>query len=129
MENISRRKFLGQASCAAIGSTAFLSSALNLGMINTLSARPHILNNSNDYKAMVCILLAGGADSYNMLVPRDAEAFKTYQEVRGSLALRDNDLLPITPSNTNGRTFGIHNSMTRVKDLFDTNNLLSLIHI
>ena len=102
MENISRRKFLGQASCAAIGSTAFLSSALNLGMINTLSARPHILNNSGDYKAMVCILLAGGADSFNMLIPKDAEAFKTYEEVRGSLALGYNDSLTVKPRNTNG---------------------------
>ena len=127
--NISRRKFLGQASCAAIGSTAFLSSALNLGMINTLSARPHILNNSGDYKAMVCILLAGGADSFNMLVPKDAEAFKTYEEVRGSLALGDNDLLPIKPHNTNGRTFGIHKGMTRVRDLFNNDKLSFISNI
>jgi len=54
--NISRRRFLGEASCAAIGSTAFLSSMLNLGAINTLAARPHIVENTGNYKAMVCIL-------------------------------------------------------------------------
>ena len=79
--NISRRQFLGQASCAAIGSTAFLSTALNLGMINTAAARPHILGNSGDYKAMVCILLAGGADSFNMLVPQETDEFAEYQAV------------------------------------------------
>jgi len=129
MKNISRRNFLGQASCAAIGSTAFLSSALNLGMINTLSARPHILNNSGDYKAMVCILLAGGADSFNMLVPTDTAEFNAYQDVRGSLALEQNDLLPITPHNTNGRTFGIHGGMTRARDLFNADKLSFISNI
>jgi uncharacterized protein (DUF1501 family) len=66
--HINRRKFIGEASCAAVGTTAFLSSILNLGMINTISARPHIIG-GNDYKAMVCILLAGGADTFNVLVP------------------------------------------------------------
>lgn len=121
--NISRRQFLGQASCAAIGSTAFLSTALNLGMINTAAARPHILGNSGDYKAMVCILLAGGADSFNMLVPQETDEFAEYQAVRGSLALGTSDLLAVNPTNTPGRSFGIHNGMTSVKSLFDDGNL------
>jgi len=37
---ISRRSFLGQAGCAAMGSMTFLDSALQLGMINTAAARP-----------------------------------------------------------------------------------------
>jgi len=127
--SISRRQFLGQASCAAIGSTAFLSTALNLGMINTAAARPHILNNTGDYKAMVCILLAGGADSFNMLVPQETSEFEDYQAVRGSLALGTSDLLGINPTNTPGRSFGIHNGMTSVKNLFDAGNLSFLSNI
>ncbi len=127
--NISRRQFLGQASCAAIGSTAFLSTALNLGMINTAAARPHIIGSNGDYKAMVCILLAGGADSFNMLVPQESAEFADYQAVRGSLALGTNDLLAVNPSNTPGRSFGIHNGMTSVKNLFDAGNLSFLSNI
>jgi len=127
--SISRRQFLGQASCAAIGSTAFLSTALNLGMINTAAARPHILNNTGDYKAMVCILLAGGADSFNMLVPQEPSEFADYQAVRGSLALGASDLLGINPTNKPGRSFGIHNGMTSVKNLFDAGNLSFLSNI
>jgi len=52
---------------------------MNLGAIGTLAARPHIIGNSGDYKAMVCILLAGGADSYNMLVPTEASEYAEYQ--------------------------------------------------
>ncbi|MEM6316439.1 MAG: DUF1501 domain-containing protein [Bacteroidota bacterium] len=126
---ISRRQFLGQASCAAVGSTAFLSSVLNLGMINTASARPHILTNCNDYKAMVCILLAGGADSFNMLVPTTPSEYAEYQAVRADLALGQGDLINVTPSNTGGKTYGIHGSMAEVGTLFNDGNLAFLSNI
>ncbi len=120
---ISRRKFLGEASCAALGSTAFLSSVLNMGMINTLAARPHIIQNTNDYKAMVCILLAGGADTFNVLVPTESTEYNDYQNTRGDLSLDvNNDLLSLN-YNDNGRTFGVHGGMNRVRDMFDAGHL------
>ena len=116
---ISRRRFLGEASCAAIGSTTFLSTALNLGMINTAAARPHILNApENDYKALVVILLAGGADSHNMLIPTTASEYAMYQNIRGDLALGLGDVQNITPSNAGGKTYGIHNGMPNLHSLF-----------
>ena len=129
---ISRRKFLGQASCAAIGSTTFLSTALNLGMINTAAARPHIIGNPNDYKAMVCILLAGGADTFNVLVPTESSEYSAYANTRSSLALSDDpgdgEILPLNYSD-NGRTFAVHGGMSRVRDLFDAGNLAFLANI
>lgn len=122
--SISRRNFLGQASCAAIGSTAFLSSVLNLGMINTLAARPHITTNSGDYKAMVCILLAGGCDSFNMIVPREPGEYANYQTVRGDLALSPAQLEDVTADNMpTGRPFGIHSGMEGVIQLFNEGDL------
>ena len=126
--NINRRQFLGQASCAALGSTAFLSSVLNMGLINTLAARPHILQNSGDYKAIVCILLAGGADTHNVLVPTNQTDYDVYAATRGNLALDKNnpaELLELGISN-GGKTFGVHGGMTRVHDLF-TQDKLSFI--
>jgi len=109
--HISRRSFLGQASCAAIGSTAFLSTALNLGMINTAAARPHIIGSSGDYKAIVCILLAGGADTFNVLVPTETTEYDDYVTTRSSLALSNDfglgELLPLN-YNDGGRTFAVH---------------------
>ena len=121
---ISRRKFLGEASCAALGSTAFLSSILNMGMINTLAARPHIIGNPNDYKAMVCILLAGGCDTFNVLVPTETSEYNDYVATRGSLALdyAANEIIDLN-YNVDGRTFGIHSGMTRVRDLFNNGTL------
>jgi len=130
---INRRQFLGQASCATVGSTAFLSSVLNLGMINTLAARPHIISaGSSDYKAMVCILLAGGADTFNLLVPTESGEYSDYQTTRGDLALDINgsppELLDLD-YDSNGRTFAVHGGMPEVRDLFDNGDLAFISNV
>ncbi len=131
--NISRRRFIGEAGCASMGSMAYLNSVLNLGMINTLAARPHIISNTSDYKAMVCILLAGGADTYNVLVPTESGEYSVYTTTRDALAL-DKDatnpaqLLPLN-YNDNGRTFSVHAGMPQVRDMFDIGDLSFLSNI
>lgn len=126
---ISRRKFLGQASCAAVGGTTLLSSVMNLGAIGTLAARPHIIGNSGDYKAMVCILLAGGADSYNMLVPTEASEYAEYQASRGSLALDEATQLLALDYDNNGRTFAVNSAMSAARDMFDAGDLSFISNI
>lgn len=130
--HINRRQFLGEASCATVGSMAFLSSVLNLGAINTLAARPHILANTGDYKAMVCILLAGGCDTHNVLVPTETSEYASYVATRGALALSNNSnpaqLIPLDYNN-NGKTYAVHAGMTRVRDMFDQGDLSFLANI
>jgi hypothetical protein len=46
---ISRRRFLGQASCAAIGSTALFNTLLNLRMAGTAAGQS--IGGGNDYRA------------------------------------------------------------------------------
>jgi uncharacterized protein (DUF1501 family) len=121
---ISRRKFLGQASCAAIGTTTFLSSFLNLGMVNAMSAKSvrkpsPLLSPPEDYKALVCILLAGGNDSYNMLVPSSPGVYAEYATTRSNLALAQGDLLPLNFTDINGNQFGLHPAMPEVANLFN----------
>ena len=117
----SRRNFLGQLSCAAIGSNTLLNTIVNLNLVNTVVAKRALFN--NDYKAMVCILMAGGADSFNMLVPKGDSEHAEYATVRGSLALGKDSLLPITPNTSDGKTYGLHPSLTRIKTLFDNGDL------
>ncbi len=123
---------MGEASCAALGSTTFLSSILNLGMINTAAARPHILTNTNDYKAMVCILLAGGCDTHNVLIPTETSEYNAYATTRGGLALDINanpaQILDLNYSNS-GQTFGVHAAMPDVRDLFDQGHLSFMANI
>ncbi len=129
---ISRRSFLGQASCAAIGSTTFLSTALNLGMINTAAARPHIIGANSNYKALVCILLAGGCDTFNVLVPTETSEYNDYAATRTSLALSNDpntgELLDLNYNN-NGRTFAVHGGMSRVRDLFNNGDLSFIANV
>ena len=130
---LTRRKFIADASCAAMGSTAFLSSFLNLGMINTLAARPHIITNTSDYKAIVCILLAGGADTFNVLVPTETNEYDEYKTTRGAIALDADatdpaELLPLD-YNDAGRTFSVNGNMEKVQELFDTGDLSFIANI
>lgn len=117
----SRRKFLGQLSCAAIGSNTLLNTIVNLNLANTLVAKRALFN--NDYKALVCILMAGGADSFNILVPKGDGEHAEYATVRGSLALGKDSLLPIIPNTSDGKEYGLHPSLTSIKTLFDNGNL------
>ncbi len=121
---LNRRNFLGQASCAAIGSTTLLSTILNMGVANSLAGMTTpALSTGGDYKAMVCILLAGGNDSFNMLVPRNGTHYSEYASTRSNLALPQGDLLPLNYTDTNGKQFGLHPSMPEVQTLFNTNKL------
>lgn len=125
---ISRRRFIGEASCAAVGSTAAFSSLLNL----QLSARAVAAQVAppDDYKALVCVFLAGGNDSYNMLVPTDDENYAAYARARGNIALQRTSgdplvgpILDLATNERDGRTYGIHPAMSEVRDLFNTGDL------
>ena len=136
---ITRREFIGQTGCAALGTTGLLSTLLNLGLATRVMA-----SDQTDYKAMICIFLQGGNDSYNMLVPTNADEYAYYLTVRGGLYNADTapnsmglgapgsgslGLLPIQPANIPGRSFGIHPSMPEFKDLFDKANLAFVANV
>jgi len=117
----SRRNFLCDAGCAALGTTTFFSGLAQLNLLNAASAltpRP-----PDDYKAMVCILLAGGWDSYNVLVPTNADSYQEYAEVRSNLALPADSLLPLNFTDAQNRSFGLHGAMPEVQQMFNNNNL------
>jgi uncharacterized protein (DUF1501 family) len=73
-----------------------------------------------DYKALVCIFLFGGNDSYNMLVPRSNAEYNVYAASRQNLALAQQDLLPINPLSGETVQFGMHPSMAGIQRLFET---------
>ena len=78
-KKISRREFIVQSNCAAVGTASLLSSLLSL----KLTAGAVSASNHGDYKALVCLFLNGGNDSFNMLVPREPSAYHIYKSVRG----------------------------------------------
>ncbi len=112
--DLSRRKFVG-ACCAAVGSTGMLSALAQLRLIGSvaspdngpLSPTPSAALQT-DFKALVCLFLAGGNDANNLIVPTDTATYAAYALGRGFLALPQTALLPISPRNTDGRTWGLH---------------------
>jgi uncharacterized protein (DUF1501 family) len=94
---------------------------------SVLLARPHdaigqMVGGSgpfNDYRALVCVFLFGGNDSFNMLVPSSAAEYNAYAASRQNLALLQPDLLPINPLISDGAQYGVHPSMPGLQALFE----------
>jgi uncharacterized protein (DUF1501 family) len=72
----------------------------------------------NDYRALVCLFLFGGNDSFNMLVPRSTAEHNAYKLSRQGLAIEQSDLLPIESLNPDGALYGVHPSMSGLQTLF-----------
>jgi uncharacterized protein (DUF1501 family) len=114
--NITRRRFLGQVNCAAIGSLPILNTLLNLKLAGTIAASTP---GNTDYRALVCLFLSGGIDTFNVLVPRGDSEYAEYAAVRGAIALPQASLLPITPAGLSGLELGLHPGLTNVQSLFE----------
>lgn len=114
---LNRRKFLGEASCAAIGSASLLSSILNLRLVGDLAAAEAPAN--DEYRALICIFLAGGNDSFNMLAPVDTNGYAEYAATRSTVAVPQDRFLPMSSNLPDGRQLGLHDSMPALKSLYD----------
>ncbi len=78
---------------------------------------------ASDYKAMVCVFLAGGNDQGNMLVPYDNANHARYASVRTGISIARDTLTatvlsPATPLG-DGLQLALAPPMTRLKKLFD----------
>jgi uncharacterized protein (DUF1501 family) len=115
----SRRRFLGQASCAAVSSIPVLNTLLNLKAAGHLAAAAP---GPSDYRALVCLFFSGGIDSFNLLAPRGTSEWQQYKGIRGDLAIPSTSLLPITPTNITGMELGVHPGMAGIQSLFEAGN-------
>lgn len=124
-----RRKFLGQLGCAALGYTTLYSSLINLKAINAAALADSTTAAAGDYKAMVCILLSGGNDSFNMLIPTDQNQYATYQQTRSNLAIPLSNLHQLNSPHLSTGNYGIHPGMPEVKQLFDQEKLAFVANV
>ena len=110
MNRLSRREFL-QATGAGLVATSPV-----VGL--TQMATP--AGSFSDYRALVCVFLFGGNDSYNMLVPRSDAEYNVYSRSRQNLAIDRAALLPISPLIRDGAHYGLHPNMGAIQTLFDS---------
>lgn len=115
----SRRRFLGHSGALSVIAAA------QLGVLGRVAhAAP-----GEDYKALVCILLAGGADSFNMLLPYDQARYDAYAAVRSDLALARDGVLPLAYAGSDGQAFALHPGLAEVRDLFDAGDLAFIANV
>ena len=128
-KHINRRKFIGQASCAAVGYTTLFSTLLNLKAANAAAMANSATFLNNDYRAMVCIMLGGGNDSFNMLMPKGNPEWGEYAVTRSNLAIPQNDIRQIYPNTSDGREYGVHPAMPEVQQLFNDSKLAFVTNV
>lgn len=120
---ISRRDFFRQSACAAVGTSALTSTILDLWAVNAAAQE------AGDYKALVCIFLAGGNDASNVFIPSTGPGYAAYAVLRGALALPSASLLGLTPSTPDGMDFGLHPSMGSMQTLFQEGRMAVLRNV
>ncbi|MEE4297943.1 MAG: DUF1501 domain-containing protein [Pseudomonadales bacterium] len=117
----SRRAFLGRSIASSAGFSLTGTSLMQLG------AAAHA-QSAGGYRALVCILLAGGADSFNMLVPTDDDGYGEYAGIRSDLALARETLAALAGTHQGGRTFGLHEALAPLAPLFDEGELAWVVN-
>jgi len=116
--HVNRRDFLRRSICAALGGASLYSALGNLRLVAAAAnARRYAFS---DYKALVCVFLYGGNDSFNTIVPLSGQARTDYESSRGDLALPVSGLPALTPAAGGGpANYGVHPAMTEVAGLFN----------
>ena len=126
---MTRRRFLRQAACAALGTGALTSAVQNLRFMNAAVAQ----SLPSDYKALVCIFLSGGNDSNNLIVPTIQSEHDDYSSIRTDiLALplsgAPNVVLPLSPLSSDGHDYGLHPACPELATLFGEGKLAMLFN-
>jgi uncharacterized protein (DUF1501 family) len=122
---LNRRQFIRQAACAAVGTAAMTAAIRDLRFMNAAVAQTGI----SDYKALVCIFLAGGNDSNNLIIPIGSSEYGNYQTIRTPvLAIPQGSALPISPLNNDGHSYGLHPNCVELQSLFGQGKLAILFN-
>ena len=120
-----RRQFIRQAACAALGTAALTSAIRDLRFMNAAVAQ----SNVQDYKALVCIFLQGGNDSNNLVLPTIQAEYDSYATIRTPvLAIPQSAILPISSLASDGHGYGLHPSCPELQTLFGESKLAILFN-
>lgn len=113
-----RREFLIKSGCA-LTMTALATQMRHFGLMSAMAQtvddeKSESATPPSDYRALVCIFLAGGNDGNNMVIPNHNSAtmsnYTTYSNARApqGLAIPQANLLSITVPRMSNLTYGLH---------------------
>jgi uncharacterized protein (DUF1501 family) len=103
-----------------------LSAGAMLAPLGLLSREAQAL--AGDYRALVCIFLAGGNDGNNTLVPVPSAPYAAYAAVRGSLALPLANLVQL-PEIGGAVNFGLHPALASWQAIWNAGHLAVLHNV
>jgi uncharacterized protein (DUF1501 family) len=128
---ITRRRFIRQAACAALGTGALTATIRDLRFMNAAVAQ----SNVTDYKALVCIFLSGGNDSNNLVIPTIQSEYDNYAAIRSDVLAvplsgvpPNQAVIPLSPLSSDGHDYGLHPSCPQLATLFGENKLAVLFN-
>ncbi|HSJ01679.1 MAG: DUF1501 domain-containing protein [Verrucomicrobium sp.] len=129
-----RRRFLRQSACSALGITGVVNTLAHLRLVNSALAQAGPLP---DYKALVVVFLFGGNDSNNLLVPqKNHPAYADYKSGRGVLKILDpTDSAYVAgnpasiPLTSPSGDYGVHPAATGIATLFNAGELAFVANV
>ncbi|MCQ1058675.1 DUF1501 domain-containing protein [Photobacterium sp. DNB23_23_1] len=111
-----RREFLKKS----LATAGMLSLSTGIGMRNLAMAA------GGDYKALVCVFLAGGNDSHNMLIPTFSTRYDEYSAAKGALAIDKSQLVNLAMDGE--LALGAHPALSPLSDLFNQGKMTAIIN-
>ncbi len=139
--NASRRLFIRQASAMSAMAGAGAPLALNLLAAGSAAAQ----SGTQDYKAIVCLFMFGGNDSFNTVLPTDLDSWNAYTQTRGqgggSIGLKSTGTPPVASAkacsperlggvlniNAPGGSFALNPLLVPLQKLFNEDKRLAIV--
>lgn len=115
-DGISRRQLLRLGASSAL--------LLSLGAVAPARAA-----GASDYKALVCLYMAGGNNGFNWIVPYTQAAYDTYAASRGNLAIPRNQLHVLNGVASDGNSYGFHPSCAELRGLHSDGRLAIVCNV
>ena len=124
---VTRREFLLQTgSCVgyALGAAAFVAGVQRFSLINAFAQ-------GSDYRALVCVFLAGGNDGNNMIVPTSTTGYNAYANGARRIRARPSRATRSCRSRLSGAAspFGLHPNLVELHTLWNEQKLATVCNV
>ncbi len=117
-----RRKFLKRVSVTGCSLALFG----NVDLIAAENALSKINIDSNDYKAMVNIVLYGGNDSINTLIDYEESKYTEYANIRPSVAIPKEELIPLGKTSNQ---YALHPKLVYLSEMFENDEVAFIANV
>ena len=134
--NKSKRQFIRSATGLSLAAGSLVASRLGSSLAVSLAGIAALASQSahaasSEYRALVCLYLAGGNDAHNWVIPIDTSGFSDYVKARSNLAMPASSLANLAPSPRQaiGRIFGMPTDLAPMRDLYESRQMAVVANV